>query len=462
MLFSNLIKGFNNIMYPVSYKIEDDSYTTNSATTSSSPEGSRFSSLSKPVSDFIYAERWLNGGSRTYSKVSSYTEMQLKYQPQSQIQSFSVPVVEVPNDRLTISLANPDQELLAKYVGVVASSFFVHPQFYKDSRVSHMDEIASHSQIDDVEVAPTASSRTVLVFDSLLPTHCIKMHCPAQISRFNRKLDGRDILKSINTSLELDKAMEHPNFPKIFGFLPESIGVSIECENREDSWGYLVREMQPHPVVENSNERTLFPLFSMYSSDLNKESESTSPLMVSLIQKSGLEPMDFILNKVMFPIIESWCFLARDLGLLTQAHGQNLLLEVGSDSVPTRVIFRDLSTYMDREARLKKGLSNEGFPSREADPEDCVALTEEAQKGYYSLTYDSFVGHHLFDFLAKTVKEYYGIEKEILQTACRAKFRESFPEADRYFPRTVLYYSEHCTDGFRQDLTDTGKVPDWR
>lgn len=425
-------------------------------------EKGRFSSLSKPISDFIYAERWLNGGSRTYSKISSYTEMQLKYQPQSEVESFSVPVIAMPNHRVTITLAHPDQQLLAKYVGETTSSFFVHPQFYRDNRVNHMDEIVSYSHIDHAEVAPTASSRTVLVFDENLPTHCIKMHCPAQISRFNRKLDGRDILKSINTSLELDRAVDHPNFPKIFGFLPESIGVSINSENREDSWGYLVREMEPHPVVENSNQRTLLPLFSMYSSDLRKEDEEAPPLMVSLIQQSGLAPIDFIVNHMMCPIIESWCFLARDLGLLTQAHGQNLLLEVGQDGIPTRVIFRDLSTYMDREARLKKGLSNDGFPKRAADPEDCVALTNEAQKGYYSLTYDSFVGHHLFDFLAKTAKEYYGIEKEVLQLSCRAKFWECFPDADQYFPRTVLYYSEDCTDGFRQDLTDTGKMPDWR
>lgn len=407
---------------------------------------------------FIEAERYLNGGSRTYSQIANYSELQKKYQPQSEVGSFSIPCVDIPASQLNVSLANPDKELLAYYINELRIQFLVHPQFYKDKQVPYMDLVSQHPQENTIEVAPTASSRTALVLGKPdLPPHCVKLHCPLQISRFNRKLDGRDIAKSVATSRELDRAIKEEAFPQCFGFLPESIGVSIGEE--PEGWGYLVREMVAHPLADSP--RQLLPLFSLYSTDLRQTSENPSqnkPLLVELIEKSKLAPQEFILDKLLLPIVESWCFLARDLGILAQAHGQNLLLELDDEGLPTRIIFRDLATYMDRGMRLKKGLSIKDFPTKG----DSESFKAEEAIGYYSLTYDSFVGHHLFDYIAKVAQSEYAINPKELQKACQEKFKECFPNAADFFPSTVYYYSKGCTDGYRQDLEDTKQLPDWR
>lgn len=416
---------------------------------------SAFSQLSLPWQRFIEAERYLNGGSRTYSAIANYSELQRKYQPQSEVCSFSVPSVEMPEKRVNLSLASPNPELLAFYVTKAAIRFLVHPQFYRDKTVPYMEEVSQYPQNETIEVMPTASSRTALVVSEELPPHCVKLHCPIQISRFNRKLDGRDVAKSVATSRELERAMREEAFPKCFGFLPESIGVSIGEEPA--SWGYLVREMVARPAA--ASPRALIPLFSLYSDDLRAApGGKKKPLLVDLIPKSGLAPREFILNKVLLPIVESWCFLARDLGILAQAHGQNLMLELDDEGQPTRVVFRDLSTYMDRQMRSSKGLSNADFPTKN----DSESFDPEYRNGYYSLTYDSFVGHHLFDYIAKVASSEYGIDPRELQTACKEKFHACFPDAEKYFTPTVQYYSKGCTDGFRQDLEDTGELPHWR
>lgn len=424
---------------------------------------SSLNGLSIPVQRLIYAERWLNGGSRTYSKVSSYTEIEAEFQPQNQIASFSLPVAKLSKNNVTIHLANPPTQLLVKYIHENTVLFPVHPQFHDARDVPFMEDMRNHHDPESsVHVTPTASTRSVIVLEDELPLHCLKLHCPARISRFNRKLDARDIAKSVSTSRELDRAFqEESTFPPLFGYLPESIGVFIG--EKEKGWGYLVREMTPRPVAPDAKERTLLPMFSLYSLD-TRETDSSKPLLlVELITKSKLEPMQFILDKVMLPIIESWCFLAKDLGILAQAHGQNIMLEVGKNNVPTRVVFRDLSSYMDRGARERKGLSNAGFPlpGQTDDPEHSI-IPPEKQIGLYSLVYDSFLGHHLFDYLAKAMFENYGIQKEILQEACRKKFHECFPTAEQHFPEQVYYYSENCTDGFTQELANTGQQPDWR
>ncbi len=429
-----------------------------------SPSVSSFKFLGAPVQRLIYSERWLNGGSRTYSKISSYTEIQPKYQPQSEVNSYSLPQPKLPKEIVHIHTASPNAQLLANYIHEKTVLFPIHPQFYQNKEIPFMNEVVENqTDVLSTYVTPTASTRSVIVLDDKQPLHCLKLHCPAQISRFNRKLDARDIAKSVNTSRELDRAAAHEaSFPAVFGYLPESIGVSIG--EGEEAWGFLLREMTPRPPAPPNANRTLLPLFSLYSLDTKDTNPDKRLLLVDLIEKSNLPPTEFILDKVMLPIVESWCFMARDLGLLTQAHGQNLLLEVGEDGIPTRVIFRDLSTYMDRQARLDRGLSNSGFPlpGETTDPEHVLPSSSEAQKGYYSLVYDSFVGHHLFDYIAKAMSENYGVEKETLQAACKEKFKECFPRADHYLPAQVYYYSKDCTDGYTQTITNTGETPAWR
>jgi hypothetical protein len=102
------------------------------------------------------------------------------------------------------------------------------------------------------------------------------------------------------------------------------------------------------------------------------------------------------------------------------------------------------------------------LPGETQDPEHVLPDAIESQKGYYSLTYDSFVGHHLFEYLAKAVHEKYGVNIQEIQEACKIKFAECFPNALERMPEHVYYYSDKCTDGFTQEIVNTKIKPLWR
>lgn len=413
--------------------------------------------LFKNWADWITAERYLNEGSRTYSPKATYSELNLKFRPQSRTHSFELPTAILPRDVVHIHTANPAIQLVSHYLHASGIRFPIHPQFYGDDRIPSMNKILEYPLNVPIQCIPTASSRSVFVCDRQLPAHCLKLHCPIQISRFNRSLLSRDIFKSIASSREWDSAIkEEATFPSSLAFLPESIGVVIG--QGAHAWGYLIREMTPRPVVPYST--TLLPLFSLYSQDLrapHKEYQH-KPLITQLIRNSRLNPREFVIDKVMRPIIEGWCFLARERGILAQAHGQNLLLEIDHDDQPRRIVFRDLSTYMDRQVRIKKGLSNQQFLSRSDDPD----AIKNGIASYYSLTYDSFVGHHLFAYIATVANQEYGIGKSDLQQSCRAIFHAHFPDANQFFPPHVYYYSKRCHDGITQETENTHQRPEWR
>jgi siderophore synthetase component len=197
----------------------------------------------------------------------------------------------------------------------------------------------------------------------------------------------------------------------------------------------------------------LVPYFSLYSRDLKRPDDL--PLLVQLIRSLDADPTSFALKEVLLPVIDCWAGVLKEKGLLLESHGQNLLLELDREGRPRRVVHRDLDVWFDPSIRQARGLAmpflGEGVGA------------EHPREQYLSLIYDWFVGHHLFDYIARVLERHCGVDPGDLRAGCREVFRRHFPDVSGWFPKeTTYYFSDLPQPENGYALVDTRQAPVWR
>lgn len=404
----------------------------------------RIDQLKKDPGAFLHLERYVNGGSRTYSAFSSHIDISPKYQPTGETDYFDVPRVLVPKEKTTIFTADPQEAVYNHYIRGDQVVFAIHPEILQDDEIAYMKELRDYPRTTSIRVSPTASSRTVLTRDKHLPEHFLKMHCPRRISRFLRKYRAASVEQSVLVSRELSSI----NLES-FAYLAKSLGVYVGT--RADGWGYSIREAIPRPFKKT--EGLMIPFFSLYSHDLR--SPDDPPLLAQLIALHGADPMSFVLERIMFPLIEGWCHVNRETGIILAPHGQNVLLEVDTELQPQRIVHRDFIVYIDEKRRVGKGSHLNCLEHR-------LLKSDEERAKVYSLIYDSFIGHHLFDYLASVLERSYKVSPSELQAACKEAFSRYFPDSDQYLTDRTYYYSNEIMPDNSSKLVETHKPKVWR
>jgi len=396
-------------------------------------------------SSFLHLERYVNEGSRTYSCFAGVSAVDPRYQPRGNQPSFDVPAFLVPREKVSVHEADPDPALRGRYLRNGHVLFRVHPETREEL---HAAEWSGLREGDPVPAAPTSSTRTVMTLRPEGPAapHFLKLHYPRRISRFIRRIRQKNVHNSVRASRELGD-IRLPSF----AYLPESLGFTIG--EGPAAWGFIVREKTPRPF--SGEDRLLVPYFSLYSQDLKRPGDL--PLLVQLIESLGANPLSFTLEHILLPVIDCWATVLQEKGLLLESHGQNLLLELSPDGIPRRVVHRDLDVWFDPEIRKKRGLPTPFLG------EGVGADWEHPREQYLSLIYDWFIGHHLFDYVAKVLETYFDVDPRTLQAACREVFRRHFPEVSGWLPEETTYYFSYepqPENGYV--LVDTHHSPTWR
>lgn len=386
----------------------------------------------------MYLERYVNEGSRSYSEFASHIEGNPKFHPVSATKYFRVPCFFVPLEKISIHLDEPQSFLKDTYIHDGYVKFPIHPEIYKDLSIPFLGEIRKYP-CESIYVIPAASTRTVMAKSA---PHFIKLHYPRQISRFVRSLEG----KKIEGSVEVSKILNNFSCPN-FGFLPETIGVTFG--KAENSWGYLIRELNPRPNINPA--ALLMPLFSLYSNDYFEKDDE--PLLVQIINYLGVNPAQYVVQKLIEPIITIWCTCIRQTGLFLVMHSENLLIELNPNLSLDRIIYRDLDIDIDEIKRKELNLHT-NFCADKLINKDIIK--------HYSLHYDSTIGHHLFEYLAKMLERYYNINPAIIEKSARDIFRNCFPDAHLYFNNKVYYYTNKILPNNNFELVETGHNPKWR
>lgn len=404
-----------------------------------------------PLPNLYYLERYRNKGTRTYSSHSSYTEASHSYRPDSDRGQFALTVLKLPKDAVNIYLANPPQALQDKYINEQLVSFCVHPQLLELSLSEPFLKryLSKAQQIDTVSVIPSSSTRTLFVLNQE-PQHAVKVHFPFKVSRYTRKMRDEVVEQAINVSSELEREISKMSHD--FAFLREVIGISFKEEpqpasERGENWGFVVRDMQPFPRVEES--RTLIPGFALYGEDYYDK--NITPLLYDLIGSN--DPKTFVLDNIMLPIIRHWAECFSLFGYLLEPHGQNVLLEIDQANAIKRIVHRDLSVAIDMRRRRDLGLSSAGLND----------YNQMRESTFHSIVYDRFMGNHFFIRLLECcIARYPQLEKQDFTLPCQQEFARLLPEYRDYFPKNIWYFSEE-RDKYNKPLyKDTGMLPEWR
>jgi hypothetical protein len=390
----------------------------------------------------LYMERYVDEGTRTYSPFGAKSEVGQDYQPRSERPFFELVSVFAPKGQVDIFEADPERRIRDFYVRSDEVRFLVHPETWADSKIDHMQELHALPRGEPIEVAPTASTRTVLTARTTgsVPHHFIKLHYPRRISRFNRRLRRKNIRNSVDATRDL----EHLRFEK-FAYLPDTLGFTFA--NGCNPWGFLIREEVPRPYHEG---RFLIPYFSLYSGDLHHPDDR--PLLVQMIDSLGVEPQAFVIDKIMIPVLECWAKVVRERGILLESHAQNILLEIDANFRPCRVVHRDFDVWVDPEARRQRGLAALG-----------AAIGTDAEyprEQHYSLVYDHFIGRELFGYLLGILTRYYKADERAVRSSVAKAFHSNVPDAADLFPATTTYYfSNELLPGNDFELVDTHTAP---
>jgi hypothetical protein len=374
----------------------------------------------------IFMERYVDEAAKTYSPFAGLSETAPEYRPRSDRPSFDLVTVCAPRDRVSVFQADPATSLRDRYVRSEDVLFAIHPETWSSSEIDNLDELHALPRGEPIQVAPTASTRTVFTTRCTqdVPAHFLKLHCPRRISRFNRRLRRKNIHNSIEVSRDLaDMRCDR------FAYLPDSIGFTY-CSG-ENPWGFLIREATPRPYLA---QRLLIPYFALYAGDLKHPEQP--PLLVQLIERLGAEPESFVIDEIMVPVLDCWAKVVRQRGILLESHAQNILLEIDQDFRPRRVVHRDFDVWIDAEARRLVGLDVPFLGS------NIGADMPYPKEQHYSLVYDHFIGRGLFDYLLQVLTRFCAADEDRVRRRVVNAFHRSFPDSDRFFPaRTTFYFS---------------------
>src|SRR5438552_6617701 len=111
---------------------------------------------------FLFMERYVDEGARTYSPFAAKSEVAPEYRPRSDRPSFELVTVCAPRDQVSVFQADPATNLWEFYVRSEGIRFLVHPETWSSAGIDHLEELRAFPMSEPIEVAPTASTRTVL------------------------------------------------------------------------------------------------------------------------------------------------------------------------------------------------------------------------------------------------------------------------------------------------------------
>src|SRR5262245_27968179 len=153
----------------------------------------------------LYMERYVDEGTRTYSPFAARSEASPEYQPRSVRPSFELITVFAPQSQVSIYQSDPQNKLPEVYVPSEPVLFLDPPETLASLGIDNLDELHVLRRGEPLQVAPTASTRTVLTTETPanVPHHFIKLHYPRSISRFNRRLRRKNIRTSVTDTIDM-------------------------------------------------------------------------------------------------------------------------------------------------------------------------------------------------------------------------------------------------------------------
>jgi hypothetical protein len=366
-----------------------------------------------PIQSLSYMERLVNNGSK-----SMFTFENTVSRETNPLYTREFCLTEGKNDSAEIlSFGDLHEELCELKL---AGSVFVHPDWkYTKSSFSLEQSKAI--------VEPTASQRTVKV--KYLPYY-IKMAHPFILGRITRELEIKHILSSIDITCILNSS--YLNAPEKFAFFPESGGQILKTNEAEI--GYIIRSAKP--VGKNVDKiKYLIPGFSLFSVDKRREDE---PLLIQQILSNKIDKKGFILNEIIFPLIDCFFYYVFSEGIQFELHAQNILFGVDSNFNIASCVIRDFESA-DKDMTIRTALGKEY--ALLSSPFKCISDKQYNYKIKHSFMYDHKLCEYFIDQLLLSVTDELGITIDILRNSIKEEVIYLYAnQLNNFFPEDGCWY----------------------
>ena len=374
--------------------------------------------LLHPQDTLLYMERLVNNGSPSNF---SFQYMTSKETCPLYTEAYSLYTVKnISSEEIE------DFGFIPKEICNLKYKFLLHPDWKNVTTAFDIEETS-------LVVTPTSSSRTVklLEFD-----YYIKLFYPGILGRITRELRREHILSSIDVSNILNDLLQKNSLPNTFAYFPERGGRLYHSQNGDI--GFLIRDAVPcgngvHEI------QALIPAFSLFSSDRKNKD---LPLIVQILKKK-YDPQNYLLEQLIFPIVDIFFGCIFYGGLLFEMHSQNFLIGINSEYDIVSIVLRDLES-VDKDITIMQ--HNNIQYAIKSKPYKCISDNQYNYFIKHSFMYDHKLGEYFFDQLLFCVEEYtfvekYKIEAEIrhyIKTRYRSEISSFFPEGKWYKFKNVL------------------------
>lgn len=159
--------------------------------------------------------------------------------------------------------------------------------------------------------------------------------------------------------------------------------------NEEFEFGMIGRNYVPYN--RNLSNGFLLPSFSLFSKDITDSSDK-SILYQILIHKANKK--EYLLSKIIFPLLSSYITLIKSYGLIPEINSQNVLFLVNKNLGIETTVFRDLmGVEKDLSIRKELGINME-FDSND------YKVIEKSDPLYFkrhSFSYDFKLGFYFIE-----------------------------------------------------------------
>jgi len=249
-----------------------------------------------------------------------------RYLPQHS-RPFPLPCYWVPRRHLFVVTQGEIGEQLSLGVdrrGGDEVLFPIHPTALHRYRDFLSDAGARDASLDErLWALPTSSIRTLLVWPDGRADRArfVKTSLLARIVG-ERPVSRMRVARAIGFAKTI--AAASGTLPENFHFIPETVGFS---PRRGLDAGAIVRPVPPEIL---SGEAGVAPLFSLIGGD-----GEHVPLLVRMLEKTFKQPLQFVDDVLCASFASLWVKMSLQHGLILEAHGQDLLLGLSTDGMPS-------------------------------------------------------------------------------------------------------------------------------
>lgn len=339
--------------------------------------------INSPDEGLNYIERYVNDGSPTGFTWKNTTSE--KTRPRSLIDAFSL--YKMPVQQKYIEFGLPNQIIKGDYI-------YLHPDMYK---------VYSDKNIivaKEFKVIPTASARTVRLFNGNQYWGYLKLHYNGIIDRVIRTINEDYCSQSIIVSNMLEEIIRNDE-NEDWGFYREPYAMLAEVNNKDrDKIGMVYRENKP--IVQKDID-IIVPFFGLWSKDFLYPNDDV--LLVQILNECCGSQVDWVVEKIVEPLIRNYFSLLINYGFQPECHGQNLLIGLTKDLTQTVIIFRDLESLdIDITWRETRGFKD-NFPFY---PHKCLERHQYNYQMKHSFMYDYKIGEYILSPIEHFLKINYG------------------------------------------------------